>query len=105
VSGRLSARPWSITEWVAVVSVAAGPDELVGQVESLVDLCPDDVVVARVDAHQGLAEALGVHPGSWFCGVAVGGRRAMEVAEAHIRRSIGRTPLVAGPFLLLRLVD
>lgn len=101
--GRLTL--WPITEWVAVVSVAGRPDALVGEVETLVDACPEGVVLARVGAHEGLAEALGVHPGWWYCGLAVNDPGAMEAAEARIRLSIGREPLVSGPFRLLRLAD
>lgn len=102
--GRLTSL-WSITEWVAVVSVAARPDELGGDLETLVDVCPEEAVLARVGAHEGLAEALGVHPDWWYCGVAVGDPDLLETAEARIRPCIGRGPLVTGPFRLLRLAD
>jgi hypothetical protein len=105
VPGRLRCGPWSITEWVAVVSVAERPDELLAEVETLVEVCPEGAVLARVDAHEGLAEALGVHPAWWYCGVAVENAAVMEDAEARLRPSFGRRPLVTGPFRLLRQAD
>jgi hypothetical protein len=103
VPGRLIT--WSITEWVAVMVVAPGSEELVEAVERVVEVCPDDVVLARVHPHDGLANALGVDPGWWFCGVAASDRERLEESEPRLRAAIGRPPLVVGAFRLLRLVD
>ena len=69
------------------------------------DVCPEGAVLARVDAHEGLAEALGVPSETWFCGVAVGGRRGLEEAEGRIRAGLGGGALLTGAFRLLRLAD
>lgn len=87
------------------MAVAANVQELAAEVERLVEVFPDDAVLARVHGHEGLAEALGVNPEWWFCGVAVGHRDRLEEAEAILGRAFGRSPLVLGPFRLLRLVD
>jgi hypothetical protein len=96
---------WSITEWVAVVSVAAGAEELAGDVERLVERCPEEAVLARVGAHEGLAEALGVDPGWWYCGVAAADRARVDEARTMLGRVFGRPPRALGAFRLLRLVD
>jgi hypothetical protein len=102
---RLITRAWSITEWVAVMAVAPDPEELTADVERLVDLCPDQAVLAKIHAHEGLAEALGVEPEWWFCGVAVGERGSLEAVDARLGTAFGRPPLLLGSFRLLRLVD
>ncbi|MGH2675988.1 MAG: hypothetical protein ACRDKA_07985 [Actinomycetota bacterium] len=98
---------WSLTEWVAVVATAPGPDELAEDVDALVDLCPDRVLLAPVDAHQGLAGALGVPADAWWCGVAAASRPELEEALGLIRASprFGDRSLVIGSFRLLRLTD
>lgn len=98
---------WSLTEWVAVVTTAPGPDELAEEVDGLVELCPDPVLLAPVDAHEGLAGALGVPSDAWWCGVAAASRRELEEAVSLIRvsPSLGDRPLVVGSFRLLRLTD
>lgn len=101
--GRLTA--WSITEWVAVMAVARESDELLGRMEPLVELWPEGAVLARVGAHEGLAEALGVDAGWWYCGVAVDDRDRLDEVTGVIGPALGCPPLVAGPFRLLRLVD
>lgn len=105
MSAPLTARPWSITEWVAVMAVAAEPEELAAEVERLVELCPEEAVLARVHAHEGLPEALGVDPGWWFCGVVVGDPARLGEITPGLRRAFPRVPLASGPFRLLRLVD
>ena len=87
------------------MAVAADIQELAAEVERLVEVCPEDAVLARVHAHEGLAEALGVNPEWWFCGVAEEDRGGLEEAEAILGRAFGRSPLVLGPFRLIRLVD
>ena len=103
--GPLTDPAWSITEWVAVLAVAAGPEELAGEVETLVELDPEGAVLARVHAHEGLAEALDVHPGWWFCGVAGDDRNRLEEAARRIGSVLGHPPLIRGPFRLVRLAD
>ena len=105
MSCRLIARHWSITEWVAVVAAAPEPGELAAEVERRVELCPEVAVLARVHAHEGLAEALGVDPGWWFCGVVVGDPDRLEEVATRLRRAISRPPLASGPFRLVRLLD
>src|ERR671919_2608634 len=81
---RLITRAWSITEWVAVMAVAPDPEELTADVERLVDLCPDQAVLARIQAHEGLAEALGVEAEWWVWGGAVGERGTLGAVEARV---------------------
>jgi hypothetical protein len=104
VAGRPTAPPWSITEWVTVMAAAPEPGELAAEVERLVELCPE-AVLARVHAHEGLAEALGVDRGWWFCGVVVGDPVRLGEVATRLRRAISRPPLASGPFRLVRLVD
>src|ERR671919_671714 len=87
---RLITRAWSITEWVAVMAVAPDPEELTADVERLVDLCPDQAVLAKIHAHEG---------------VAVGERGSLEAVDARLGTAFGRPPLLLGSFRLLRLVD
>jgi hypothetical protein len=90
VPGPLTDPAWSITEWVAVLAVAAGPEELAGEVETLVELDP---------------EGADVHPGWWFCGVAGDDRNRLEEAARRIGSVLGHPPLIRGPFRLVRLAD
>ena len=87
------------------MAAAPEPGELAAEVERLVELCLEESVLARVLAHEGLAEALGVDPGWWFCGVAVGDPARLEEVATRLRRAFPRPPLAFGAFRLLRLVD
>jgi hypothetical protein len=91
----------TLTEWVAVLRVADSPDELDGEATTLIERVPEQGLFGRVDAHEGLAERLGVRPGTWVSGVVAETRQGMETALAAV---IGRTePLVVGEFRVRRL--
>ena len=86
----------TLTEWVAVLRVADSADELDGEATTLIERVPEQGLFGRVDAHEGLAERLGVRPGTWVSGVVAGTRQGMETALAAV---IGRRePLVVGEF-------
>jgi hypothetical protein len=91
----------TLTEWVAVLRVADSADELDGEATTLIERVPEQGLFGRVDAHEGLAERLGVRPGTWVSGVVAETRQAMETALAAV---VGRRePLVVGEFRVRRL--
>jgi hypothetical protein len=91
----------TLTEWVAVLRVADSADELDGEATTLIERVPEQGLFGRVDAHEGLAELLGVRPGTWVSGVVAETRQTMETALAAV---VGRRePLVVGEFRVRRL--
>jgi hypothetical protein len=91
----------TLTEWVAVLRVADSADELDGEATTLIERVPEQGLFGRVDAHEGLAERLGVRPGTWVSGVVAETRHGMETALAAL---VGRRePLVVGEFRVRRL--
>jgi hypothetical protein len=91
----------TLTEWVAVLRVADSADELDGEASTLIERVPEQGLFGQVDAHEGLAERLGVRPGTWVSGVVAETRQAMETALAAV---VGRgEPLVVGEFRVRRL--
>lgn len=91
----------TLTEWVAVLRVADSADELDGEATTLIERVPEQGLFGRVDAHEGLAERLGVRPGTWVSGVVAETRHGMETALAAV---VGRREvLVVGEFRVRRL--
>jgi hypothetical protein len=62
----------------------------------------DHGLFGTVDAHEGLAERLGVPPGTWISGVAAETRYEIDQTLARIGRA---TPMVIGEFRIVRLSD
>jgi hypothetical protein len=92
----------ALTEWVAVLRVADNADELDGEATAEMERVPGQGLFGLVDAHEGLAERLGVRRGTWVSGVVAETRQDMETALA---RALGgrREPLVVGEFRVLWL--
>jgi hypothetical protein len=91
----------ALTEWVAVLRVADSADELDGET-TLIERVPGQGLFERVDAHEGLAERLGVQPGKWVSGVVAETRQGMQTALARAVDG-GKEPLVVGEFRIRRL--
>lgn len=100
-----AAQAFTFTEWVAVLDTAPGPRDLDEEVEALVVLTPEGVLVERVECHEGLAEALGIGPEAWWCGLVDESHEGLERALARVRRHprFRRRPLIVGEFRVARL--
>jgi hypothetical protein len=92
-----------ITEWVAVLAVAPAADALDQAAGRLLRQIPDHGLFGRVDAHEGLADRLGVPPGTWVGGVAAPSRTDLDRVLAEVGDRF--PPLVLGEFRVRRLAD
>jgi hypothetical protein len=94
----------TLTEWVAVLRTADRIEELDEDASTLLERVPNQGLIGRVDAHDGLAQRLGVPPWTWISGVAGETRAAVEAALSRLVLESGG-PLVVGRFRILRLSD
>jgi hypothetical protein len=94
----------TLTEWVAVLRVAATAAELDRDAESLLHSVPDHGLLGTVDAHVGLAERLEVSPETWVSGVVAETRAALDEALIRVAGD-GPAPLVVGRFRVRRLSE
>jgi hypothetical protein len=74
-------------KWVAVLRVTETVEQLDRDAAILLRRIPDDVLLGRVDTHEGLAEHLDVRPGPWVSGVAVRTRLEMERVVVSLRET------------------
>jgi len=102
--------PWDrsipvITEWVAVLGVADDVEELDAYAATVLRRAPDQGLLGRVDAHEGLAEHLAVPSGTWVAGVAAPTRMELERVLVDTSEGTGTQPLVVGEFRVRRLAE